>query len=218
MASFILFASLLFPTALAIPHLDKRAAPQVQLANIKVVGSSSFGIDSFKGIPFAQPPVGNLRLKPPQPITTSQGTLYATATPRACPQGSAPINAASTVSNANTSAVISQIPSTDVSNVAEDCLTLNVQRPSTATNSSKLPVLFWIYGGGWVAGSTASYDGSSIVSTSVSQKKDIVYVSVNYRLGAFGWLSSKQLAAEGSTNLGLRDQRLALQVCLFSSE
>jgi len=71
--------------------------------------------------------------------------------------------------------------------------------------------LFWIYGGGFEFGSTASYDAKSIVTRSVALGKPVLYVAVNYRLGGFGFMAGKELAAEGSTNLGLRDQRLGLQ-------
>lgn len=65
---------------------EKRAAPAVTIASGTIVGSTDTTVDSFNGIPFAQPPIGNLRLKPPQPITGSLGTVNAVGIPRACPQ------------------------------------------------------------------------------------------------------------------------------------
>jgi carboxylesterase type B len=92
-----------------------------------------------------------------------------------------------------------------ITDSGEDCLTVNVQRPSSATADSKLPVLFWIYGGAWEAGSTQTYDGSDLISTSVAQGKDIIYVSVNYRLSGFGFLPGAEVLKGGSSNLGLLD-------------
>lgn len=89
--------------------------------------------------------------------------------------------------------------------------TLNVQRPATATSKSKLPVVYWIYGGGFEAGSTNTYDATDLITNSITQKEPIVYVAVNYRLSAFGFLAGKELKEAGATNLGLLDQRLGLQ-------
>lgn len=93
----------------------------------------------------------------------------------------------------------------------ENCLTVNVQRPSGTTSSSKLPVVYWIFGGGFEFGSTQTYDATDFIQKSVSLGKDVIYVSVNYRVGGFGFLAGSALADEGSTNLGLRDQRLGLE-------
>ena len=205
--------SLLAASALAIPLEQRQTGPSVTIKNGTVIGSTSAGVDSFKGIPFAQPPVGNLRLSPPQSINASFGTITATGTPTSCPQFQFSVDFSS-LADLPTS-VIGLIEDTPfgqtVSDAGEDCLTLNVQRPSTATSSSKLPVLFWIFGGGFEFGSTQSYDGTSLIQRSVSMEKDVIYVAVNYRVGGFGFLAGSQLAQEGSTNLGLRDQRLALE-------
>jgi carboxylesterase type B len=98
-----------------------------------------------------------------------------------------------------------------VLNAGEDCLTINVQRPAGTTSSSKLPVMFWIFGGGFELGGTAMYDGTSLVKESVAQGKPIIFVAVNYRLGGFGFLPGKEILKDGSANLGLLDQRLGLQ-------
>jgi carboxylesterase type B len=97
------------------------------------------------------------------------------------------------------------------SNSGEDCLTLNVQRPSNATTNSSLPVVYWIFGGAFEFGSTQTYDASELISTSVAQGKDIIHVAVNYRVGGFGWLAGKEILKDGSANLGHLDQRLGLQ-------
>lgn len=72
--------------AFAAPLEERQTSPSVTIKNGTVIGSSASGVDSFKGIPFAQPPVGSLRLKPPQSIISTYGTIVATGTPTACPQ------------------------------------------------------------------------------------------------------------------------------------
>ena len=181
-------AAALLPLALAAPALEKRAAPSVTLEYVTAIGSSSGGIDSFKGIPYAQPPVANLRLKPPQSITSSLGTVMATGIPRACPQFYSSTNTSSLPED-----VITKLLDTGfvqaITDAGEDCLTVNVQRPSSANATSSLPVVFWMFGGGFEFGSTQIYDASELISTSVSEGQDIMYVSVNYRVGGFGWLA-----------------------------
>ncbi|KAK4990791.1 hypothetical protein LTR50_002327 [Elasticomyces elasticus] len=211
MKHFLVVAAHVLSFCYAAPTLDKRASsPTVTLPYATVVGSSSLGVDSFKGIPYAQPPVGQLRLKPPRSITKSLGTVQATGNPRACPQFYEQTN-----TNALPQDAIAKLLNTPlaqgVTDTGEDCLTINVQRPSTATASSKLPVLFWIYGGGFEFGSTQNYDASELITTSVVEGKPIIYVSVNYRLGGFGFLPGRKILADGSANLGLLDQRLGLQ-------
>ncbi|RDW82964.1 carboxylic ester hydrolase-11 [Coleophoma crateriformis] len=184
--------------------------PTVVLPHATVIGSSTLGIDSFKGIPYAQPPVGALRLKPPQPITSNLGMLAAVEIPRGCPQF---------YSQANTSALPASVLATllntplfqQIQDSGEDCLTINVQRPSSASPASKLPVLFWIFGGGFETGATQEHDATNLISTSISLGKPIIYVAVNYRLGGFGFLPGSEVLADGSSNLGLLDQRLGLQ-------
>lgn len=207
-----LFLSLA-PVAFAAPaQVQKRAAPTVIAPSpaATVVGNNLLGVDSFNGIPFAKPPVGPLRLKPPQPLTSAVGLVDGTGLARACPQfffsvdgGSAPTDA------------LGQLLDLPIfqaaTNAGEDCLTINVQRPAGTTKDSKLPVLFWIFGGGFELGSSAMYDGTSLITESVKQGKPIVFVAVNYRVGGFGFLPGKEIRADGSSNLGLLDQRLGLK-------
>lgn len=128
------------PTAIE----ERAASPTVQTENGTIVGSTSNGVDSFKGIPFARPPVGPLRLKPPQPITKTFGTIQATGTPTSCPQFSTQdmitAELPTEIVGQITSNPFVQVPSMS----GEDCLTLNVQRPSAASPETLLPVLFWI--------------------------------------------------------------------------
>ncbi|RMZ87720.1 hypothetical protein DV736_g5057, partial [Chaetothyriales sp. CBS 134916] len=195
--------------AFTIP-LEKRGGPTITIANGTVIGSTTSSVDSFKGIPFAQPPVGSFRLKPPQPLIDSFGTINAIGVPRACPQ----LYIGLDTSNLATSAVAALLNTPlvqTVTDAGEDCLTLNVQRPAGTTSSSSLPVVVWIFGGGFEFGSTQLYDGTSLITKSVALGSPVVYVAMNYRVSGFGFLGGQELADEGSTNLGLRDQRLALQ-------
>ncbi|KAL1296824.1 hypothetical protein AAFC00_004450 [Neodothiora populina] len=185
-------------------------APSATVKNGTVIGSTTGGIDSFKGIPFARPPVGPLRLKPPQTITSGYATLTATAVPTACPQFFSQVDTADLPSDVIGTLLDSPLGQ-EILNAGEDCLTLNVIRPSTVTSSSKLPVLVYIFGGGFELGSTQMYDGTPIVAQSVKLGAPVIYVAMNYRVGGFGFLAGKELKADGSTNLGLRDQRLALE-------
>lgn len=128
MWSFVPLASCLIPLAAAAPQ-KRILAPTVEIEYATVVGSSLLGIDSFKGIPYAQPPVGNLRLKPPQPITSNLGTVMATGVPRACPQTLTSINTASLPESALTLLLETPLVQT-VTNAGEDCLTVSKSDPS----------------------------------------------------------------------------------------
>ncbi|RDW87245.1 carboxylic ester hydrolase-18 [Coleophoma crateriformis] len=148
----------------------------------------------YKGIPFATPPVGNLRWTAPTNPSNWTGVLNATAFGADCAQSYAALS-------------IFGSGSTDIS---EDCLYLNVWAPANATAESNLPVYVWIYGGRFTggSGSVPTYDGSHLAS------KDIVVVTINYRMGPFGFLAHPELSAESghnsSGNYGLLDQIQAL--------
>lgn len=177
----ISFLTFLWASAvLATPASKRAAGPTVSIQHGTVVGSSLLGIDSFKGIPYAQPPVGDLRLKPPQPITSSLGTINAVGTPNSCPQMTSSLDTSNlpgqTLNTLLNSPLVQKVTST-----GEDCLTLNVQRPANTKANAKLPVVFWIYGGGFEAGSTQTYDASNFIKKSVSLAKPVIYVAVNYR-------------------------------------
>ena len=158
-----------------------------------VPSRSLVGVDVFFGIRYAAAPVGALRWAPPQAPSSSAGTTVASIPGPACPQ------AASTA----------PLPQ------SEDCLFLNVYVPATANAHSRLPVFFWIHGGALVDGTGAQYDPSVMVS-----ENDIIVVTINYRLGALGWLVEPGLLAAAPNyfqnagdagNYGLMDQQLALQ-------
>ncbi len=80
-----------------------------------------------------------------------------------------------------------------------------------ASRKGNLPVIVWIYGGGFEMGSTASYDGARLVAKAVTLGKPFVFVAMNYRLGGFGFIGGREVLNDGSANLGLLDQRLAIQ-------
>lgn len=204
----LVLAALGATAALAAPAVERRAGPTVTFRDGTVVGSSFTGIDSWKGIPYAKPPVGDLRLRPPQPLDRNFGTIQTSGIEVSCPQM---FFETSNFPQAVLGTLLNNPLIQKVSRQQEDCLTLNVQRPSSATANSKLPVLVWIFGGGFELGATQLYDGSNIIRKSLAMRKDIIFVAMNYRVGGFGFLPGRELKAEGSTNLGLRDQRLALQ-------
>lgn len=167
---------------------------EVKTANGIVAGTvEKNGIRSFKGIPFAAPPVGDLRWKEPQPVANWQGVLKADHFgPRAM---QAPIFGDMNFRS---------------DGVGENCLYLNVWTPAKSANE-KLPVLVYFYGGGFVAGdgSEPRYDGESMA------QKGIVALTVNYRLGLFGFFAHPELSQESphhaSGNYGVMDQWAALQ-------
>ena len=169
------------------------AAPTVTIDTGKLRGEAQGAVVSFKGIPFAQPPVGDLRWRPPQPVAKWQGVRDATSYGADCMQLPFPSDAAP----------LGMKP-------AEDCLYLNVWRPAHAPGR-KLPVLVWIYGGGFVNGgsSPAVYDGSPFA------RDGVIFVSFNYRLGRFGFFAHPALSAEKPggplANYAIMDQIAALE-------
>ncbi len=157
-----------------------------------VHGATAGGVRSFLGIPFAATTGGDNRWKPPQPAAAWTTTLKATALGPICPQIDPSTMAYATTSD-------------------ENCLTLNVWTPDPAP-TKPVPVMVWIFGGAFVFGSggAAPYNGNHLVP-----KGDVVVVSMNYRVGALGFLTHSGLVAEdpshSSGNYGLLDQRAALQ-------
>lgn len=94
------------------------------------------------------------------------------------------------------------------STLSEDCLFINVFAPSNATSESKLPVWFYIQGGGYATNSNANYNGTDVV---VNSGYDLVLVNFNYRVGALGFLTSETVRQNGDLNVGLLDERKALE-------
>ncbi|CRG91025.1 hypothetical protein PISL3812_08073 [Talaromyces islandicus] len=165
--------------------LEKRESPAVTIANGTVLGGVDGNVEYFKGIPFAKPPLGDLRFKAPQLYDSNFGVLNATASPEVCLQG--------------------------VENESEDCLKLVIIRPASQP-TEKLPVMLFIHGGAFQGGGADDgNDGTPLVQKSIEIGAPIIWVSIQYRLGAFGFLAGKEIAATGDTNVGLRDQRLAME-------
>ncbi len=159
-----------------------------------VEGTVENGVTVYKGIPFAAPPVGDLRWKAPQPVRPWSGVKRTAAFAPACMQNGA--------ANPRIGA-----PAIKVS---EDCLYLNIWTPANSAQD-KLPVMVWIHGGGFTGGATSFdlYNGANLA------KKGVVFVSVAYRVGSFGFLAHPALSAESSHhvsgNYGLLDQIAGLE-------
>ncbi|KAN0124156.1 Alpha/Beta hydrolase fold [Lactarius tabidus] len=176
---------LITATVFASPSTDS-TGPVVTLDKGTFIGTTANGTNSFLGIPFAHPPVGNLRFRRPEPLSAYTGKHNATAFGIWCPQqGTATIEA------------------------GEDCLNLNVITPANVKPGSKLPVVVWIYGGAFEVGSSTTYDGTVVVKRSIALQQPVIYVSINYRLSAFGFLASQEVKDARVGNLGLWDQRQA---------
>ena len=192
--------SLLLTTSLAlILPLAAHAASnplEVKTTSGKISGKQSGDVRAFLGIPYAAPPVGPLRWKAPQPVAKWKGVRDATAFGNHCMQ----------------STVYADMIFRDPG-ISEDCLTLNVWTPVPAdkAKSAKLPVMVWIYGGGFVTGGTSEprQDG-----TNLAAHHGVIVVSMNYRLGIFGFFAHSALTAESghttSGNYGLMDETAAL--------
>ena len=169
------------------------SAPQVKTDSGVVEGKDDGAVHTFLGIPYAAPPVGDLRWRPPQPATKWTGVRKATEFGAHCMQGK----------------VYGDMNFRDPGG-SEDCLTLNVWVPAKAP-SAKLPVMVWIYGGGFAAGSTSEVrqDGTYLA------QQGVIVVSMNYRLGIFGFFTHPELAKESghnaAGNYGFMDQLAALK-------
>lgn len=193
---------------------EKRAAEPVSVTLPggagTVVGASLDGIDSFSGIPYAEPPVGQLRLRPPKRLESSVGDAFdASGLAPACPQMFISNEAEGVLADALKTLL--DLPFLAVLEGQEDCLTVNVQRPAGTAADAKLPVLFWIFGGGFELGGTNMYDARSLLDFAASQDQGFVFVAVNYRVAGFGFMPGREVAADGAANLGLLDQRMGLQ-------
>ncbi|EME46392.1 hypothetical protein DOTSEDRAFT_70407 [Dothistroma septosporum NZE10] len=154
----------------------------------------------FLGLRYGEDTSGENRFKPPRPHIPAAGTVVqANDAGPACPQTTGANNRPLLLGN--------------ITSISEDCLRLNVARPNGTTASSNLPVMVWIHGGGFIGGSKddpATQPGGLILE-SVANGHPVIHVSINYRLGVFGFAQSNALKAGGSENAGLRDQRLALE-------
>jgi para-nitrobenzyl esterase len=185
--------------ALLVLYAASAAARVVPTDRGPVTGIETPTLSEYLGIPYAAPPVGDLRWQPPQPVARWQGPRDATQYGPHCPQSASPFGTASTT---------------------EDCLYLNVHTPSGKVAQEKngktklkqakrLPVMVWIHGGALVVGESDEYDPTRLVA------QGRVVVTLNYRLGFLGFLAHPALSAgspqKASGNYGLMDQQAALR-------
>ena len=165
------------------------ASPVVHIDGGLVRGVDVAGVDSFLGLPYAAPPTGKLRWRPPQPAASWSGVRDATQFGAACPQA------------------LTANPFLPPGTISEDCLNLNVYTPTPRSGSHR-PVLVWIHGGGLVQDGGRNYDGTKLAADGT------VVVTINYRLGALGFLAHPALASRpggAAGNYGLMDQQAALR-------
>ncbi|HJY85201.1 MAG TPA: carboxylesterase family protein, partial [Candidatus Acidoferrales bacterium] len=179
---------------------EHHRGPVVETGDGRVRGVTSGGVDRFLGIPYAAPPIEDLRWLPPQPHGRWRGVRDATAFANHCPQAASPFG----------------LPS-----VTEDCLYLNVFRPARhgeddgeedegghEGHERRRPVMVWIHGGALLVGESDDYDPVRLV------QRGVVVVTINYRLGVLGFLAHPALTEESpdhaSGNYGLMDQQAAL--------
>lgn len=195
LASWVFYA--LFGTSVATHAAF--AGEVTQINSGKIEGVEQGGVVAYKGIPFAQPPVGELRWRAPQPVKAWTGIFDASQYGHDCAQLPFPSDAAP----------LGTTP-------AEDCLVTNVWKPSSVKAGAKLPVMVWIYGGGFVNGGSSPevYSGHKFA------EQDVVAVSFNYRVGRFGFFAHPALSAENKDaalandplgNYGFMDQIAALK-------
>ena len=192
-ATFMLLAATALPGVVAHAHLDLpdfKGGPTVNTTDGPVRGFVREGVRTFLGIPYAAPPVGDLRWMPPEP-PEHHALLDATEFGNTCPQ------------------VTTLGAFAGPANTTEDCLYLNVF--TTGLKGSK-PVIVWIHGGGNVTGETNDYDGSKLATGGPNGTPTVV-VTLNYRMGLFGFLSQDDLNAEGHLwgNYGILDIQAALR-------
>ncbi|KAK4496338.1 hypothetical protein PRZ48_012318 [Zasmidium cellare] len=179
---------LLIATVLLLIEAVAAVSPTVRLQYASYQGTPlENGITQWLGLRFAAPPVGDLRFAAPQDPTPQYGIQQADEHGPIClsTAGGPPSNSSD-----------------------EDCLFLDVYAPSNATRNSKLPVFFFIQGGGFNSNSNPNYNGSGLIEAS---DYNMILVNFNYRVGPYGFLASQEVSKGGSINNGLKDQRKALQ-------
>src|SRR5271155_5473452 len=167
-------------------------SPTTSTESGAISGIRESGLHIYKGVPFAAPPVGDLRWRPPAPVTPWTGTRKAEAFAPACMQTGV------------------SMPGETPPSVSEDCLYLNIWTPAK-TAQERLPVIVWIYGGGYINGSASMplYWGDQLA------QKSVIVVTIAYRLGPLGFLAHPELTRgsphHSSGNYGLMDQMAALE-------
>ncbi|RXK40883.1 hypothetical protein M231_01731 [Tremella mesenterica] len=151
-----------------------------------------FGQDVFLSIPYAEPPVGDLRFRPPEAKVFNASSYAATSQPPAC----------------------LQLNNTLIGSfgVSEDCLYLNVFTPQGwGPNSPPLPVMVYVHGGAFQAGGISGYNATAILKRGIATNRPVIFVAIAYRLNILGFGSGSDIAANGAANLGLKDLQLGFQ-------
>ncbi|KAJ6495955.1 carotenoid ester lipase precursor [Mycena vulgaris] len=187
----------LFFVALSICLASDVTAVEAPLASLPYGtfrGLNTGNLTKFLGVPFANA----ARFETPKAPRLLHGVQNATDFGSACPQQA--------LSSLPIPFVIATYPS-----ISEECLTLDVFKPIASNSGSKLPVLVWIYGGGFEIGNTRDVDVSPVVNRAIEMNEPFIVVTPNYRLNAFGFLAGKEVDTAGISNLGLRDQIFALE-------
>nr|GAT48217.1 predicted protein [Mycena chlorophos] len=190
------------------------AAAAAYGASVKIGHTTVIGLDIptleqefFGGIPYAVPPLGELRFRPPVLKTTLDGaTFNATAFGPSCLQANV-----------------------DPAFLSEDCLFVNIFRPAGLSTESRLPVMLWVYGGGFDSGSSSIFNASAIVLESVLRgtvrlraspepwyihsalTQPVIFASLNYRLGPLGFPQGQEAGVNGALNLGIKDELAAIE-------
>ncbi|ESK87001.1 extracellular triacylglycerol lipase precursor [Moniliophthora roreri MCA 2997] len=151
--------------------------------------SGGANIEFFGGLPYAEPPTLNRRLRSPVLKTALDANRFDARVPgKACIQMNLP-----------------------ESLISEDCLTLNIYRPPGISKDEELPILVWIHGGGFVVGYGSRYDGRGLVARSIERGTPVLVITINYRLGPLGFPQSEAAIEQGALNLGLKDMIAALK-------
>ncbi|KAJ7124006.1 Alpha/Beta hydrolase protein [Mycena crocata] len=200
-SSLLLFAFSLLPDALGTPNTQGKSGPIINTTSGSYAGvnDAKNGVDAFKGIRYAAQPK---RFEPALPFPKPPaGVQSAASFGMDCPQQDLSLSAVDGYALG---------PPLGGANQSEDCLFLNIWRPAAPKKNSKLPILVYFHGGGYVLGGGSEWNGTSLVRRSVATKKSFIYISVSYRLGVLGFLSSDQVPPS-ALNAGLLDQRAALR-------
>ncbi|KAJ7808742.1 Alpha/Beta hydrolase protein [Mycena olivaceomarginata] len=156
-------------------------------------------VDRFLGLRFASPPTQ--RFTPTIPVSSApKGLQNATTFGADCPQLPAPLSVAGFAAG----------PPLRGANQSEDCFFVNVWRPAGTLPGDKLPILIYIFGGGYFSGSGSEWEGTNLVRRSVATKTPIIYITFNYRTGVLGFIGSA-MASPSALNVGLQDQRDAFR-------
>ncbi|KAI1504895.1 lipase [Biscogniauxia marginata] len=166
--------------------------------DIRYLGSRSSGVEHFQNIFYAEDTSGANRFAPPIPVRHAKGSVIDATQPGAwCPQATGDV-----------------LPFTSrVTNVSENCLSLRIARPRGTNPDTKLPVMVWMHGGGHALGSASEvlYTPDGLVKQAATDGQPLIFVAINYRLGFFGFATSKAMVEAKLTNAGLRDQRAAFE-------